>query len=508
MPESEREHAKKDDKLTVLLLLAGSALSGLGLAGLGAAADILLCAGALLAGAGTAFLLPARPAASERIPAARVQRPQALPGRPQVWMRIELSKGLAPYLPDERIEGVLHVVSNRDLRCDEVACEILGFEAGAAGKPLYTARAAVSGPTLLSAWVWRSFRFSIDPPLLQRPTLLSALGSTGWLLRFTLRAGALSWEEKVPVKFASPPPRRTPPLPEPLPAERAAPPGELQIRLSLELDREWLAPGDRIEGTLHVFSSEDLRCDEISCKLTCTAYTEGARAVLYEGRRLLSDPVLLPAGEWRSFRFSIDPPPLPLPPTRRGALERVEWELQFEIYAEGRTIRSKPVSVPMVLIVHPIRPAREILEGVVASVLEMLGFEARANVKRQTVYGSSVEVDVWAEGGGLAIYVSCKNKEEPVGADVIHQEAGRVSSLREEPGLKVIVAPKFTRSAKAAARASGFAVAELGEKATEENAAEVYRRLYEFFKYQIAVHSASEAYRKRKGVAARGGGLL
>jgi hypothetical protein len=408
-------------------------------------------------------------------------------------VRVELGKGSAPYLPDERIECVLHVVSNRDLRCDEVACEILGFEAGAAGEPLYTARAAVSGPTLLPAWVRRSFRFSIDPPLLRRPTLLSALDSTEWLLRFTLRAGALGWEEKVPVKFASPPPRQPPPLPEPLPAARREPRGEPQVRLRLELDREWFALGDRIEGTLHVFSSEDLRCDEISCKLTCTAYTEGARAVLYEGRRLLSDPVLLPAGEWRSFRFSIDPPLLPLPPTRRGALEWVEWELQFEIYAEGRTIRSEPVPV---LVAHPVRPAREVLEGVVASVLEALGFEAHTNVKRQTVSGFPIEVDVWAEGGGLAIYVSCKNREKPVGADVIHQEAGRVSSLREEPDLKVIVAPSFSESAKAAARVKGFELVELGVKVTEENAHEAFDILRERFKQLVELAKLSKRARR------------
>lgn len=128
----------------------------------------------------------------------------------------------------------------------------------------------------------------------------------------------------------------------------------------------------------------------------------------------------------------------------------MEWELQFEIYAGDRAVRSEPVPV---LVVQPIRPAREILEGVVASVLEALGFEARTNVKKWTVYGSPIEVDVWAEGEDLTVYVSCKNREEPIGADVIHQEAGRVSSLREEPDLKVIVAPSFTENAKAAARA-------------------------------------------------------
>jgi hypothetical protein len=379
MPESERVHAKKDDKLTVLLLLAGSALSGLGLAGLGAAADILLCAGALLAGAGTALLLPARPAVSERTPAARVQRPQALPGRPQVWMRIDLDKGLALYLPGEKIEGILHVVSSRDLRCDEISCEIRGFESGAAGEPLYSARVQLSGSFSLPAWVRRSFRFSIDPPLLQRPSLLSALDSAECVLRFTLRAGAFRQTVEMPARFARPP-------------------SELQ-------------------------------------------------------------PPLTGAGR----------PKLPAP---------------------------------------PLPPARETLEALVASVLEELGFAVYTNVERGTIHGSPVEVDVWAEGKGLTVYVSCKNWEKTVDRPVIDEEVGRVFSLREKPDLKVIVAPKFTRSAKAAARASGFAVAELGEKATEENAAEVYRRLYEFFKYQIAVHSASEAYRKRKGAAAREGGLL
>ena len=171
----------------------------------------------------------------------------------------------------------------------------------------------------------------------------------------------------------------------------------------------------------------------------------------------------------------------------------MEWELQFEIYAEGRAVRSEPVPV---LVVQPIRPAREILEGVVASVLETLGFEARANVKRQTVSGFPIEVDVWAEGEDLTVYVSCKNREEPIGADVIHQEAGRVSSLREEPDLKVIVAPSFTENAKAAARAKGFELVELGMKVTGENAHEAFGILRERFEQLVELAKLSKRARR------------
>ncbi len=342
-----------------------------------------------------------------------------------------------------------------------------------------------------------------------------------------------------------PSPPLPPPLPPPAPSQtgRAVPPPlklaeqPSRVKLEVKLDKECFPLGGRLEGFLHVLSDRDARCDEITCEIKCIAYTEvrvvdlereGAEDLLFQlfkalgeryvtvkkGRVLyieekpVSGPAFLPAWTWRSFRFSLNlPSPLLeyCPPTREGAGEKVEWELCFTLRAGNQ--RWTTGSVP-VRVVHPIRRAREVLEGIIAPVLEELGFEVRTNVVKETAYGSPVEVDVWAEGKGLTVYVSCKNWEKTVDRPVIDEEVGRVFSLREKPGLKVIVAPRFTRSAKAAARASGFAVAELGEKATEENAAEVYRRLYEFFKYQIAVHSASEAYRKRKGAAAREGGLL
>jgi hypothetical protein len=92
--------------------------------------------------------------------------------------------------------------------------------------------------------------------------------------------------------------------------------------------------------------------------------------------------------------------------------------------------------------------------------------------------------------------VSCKNREKPVGADAIHQEAGRVSSLREEPDLKVIVAPSFSEGAKAAARVKGFELVELGVKVTEENAHEAFDILRERFKQLVELAKLSKCARR------------
>jgi len=135
-----------------------------------------------------------------------------------------------------------------------------------------------------------------------------------------------------------------------------------------------------------------------------------------------------------------------------------------------------------------VRPTRDILESIVARVLEDLGFNVQTDVKLRAK-GGEVEVDVWAEKrvGDLVfrIYVSCKNWDRDVDRQVVDQEFGRVLQLDNMPHLRVLVVKSLTDPARKAALDDGFFVIELGEKASTENTEEicniVYKRFRELF---------------------------
>jgi hypothetical protein len=129
-----------------------------------------------------------------------------------------------------------------------------------------------------------------------------------------------------------------------------------------------------------------------------------------------------------------------------------------------------------------VKPSREILEGIVSSVFEGLGFRTSTNVSKEARRGSPIEVDVWAEravaGTRFSVYVSCKDWNRAVDRPVIDEESGRVLNLRDWPQMKVIVAKELTKPAKEAAEADGFIAVELGEKAEAGNARGIYELVY------------------------------
>jgi len=131
------------------------------------------------------------------------------------------------------------------------------------------------------------------------------------------------------------------------------------------------------------------------------------------------------------------------------------------------------------------KPSREVLEGIVASVLEDLGFKVSTNVRLEARRGSPIEVDVWAQRmigrTRFSIYVSCKNWDRAVDRSVIDEETGRVINLRDIPQLKVLIAKELTEPAREAAEADGFMVIELGRKADAENSKEIYEIVYRAF---------------------------
>lgn len=126
------------------------------------------------------------------------------------------------------------------------------------------------------------------------------------------------------------------------------------------------------------------------------------------------------------------------------------------------------------------KPAREILEAIVRDVLEDLGFKAETNVRLRTRGGGEVEVDVWAykTAPRFYVYVSCKNWDKEVDRTVVDQESGRTLNLIQIPHLRILVAKRLSDSARREALADGFIVIELGEKASTENAAEIYDHIY------------------------------
>jgi predicted RecB family endonuclease len=131
-----------------------------------------------------------------------------------------------------------------------------------------------------------------------------------------------------------------------------------------------------------------------------------------------------------------------------------------------------------------VKPSREVLEGIVASVLEDLGFRVSTNV-RLPARGGEVEVDVWAfksvGGSQFRVYVSCKNWDRDVDRHVVDQEFGRVLQLDYMPHLRVLIVKGLTEPARKAALDDGFMVIELGRKAEAENVQEVYEIVYRAF---------------------------
>jgi hypothetical protein len=128
--------------------------------------------------------------------------------------------------------------------------------------------------------------------------------------------------------------------------------------------------------------------------------------------------------------------------------------------------------------------ARDVLEGVVAGAFEAFGFSVEVDKRvRNPRTGTEVEIDVWGEkvieGARIIAYASCKNWNNPVEADVVRGEFGRLFQMPLIPHLRILVAPTFTDSAKKEAVANGFLVVEVGERASRENADKVYAKVYE-----------------------------
>jgi hypothetical protein len=128
------------------------------------------------------------------------------------------------------------------------------------------------------------------------------------------------------------------------------------------------------------------------------------------------------------------------------------------------------------------RRAKDILEDVVAEVLESLGFTVRVDQRVQGRSGE-IEVDVWGEkiigDTRFIVYASCKNWDNPVDVSIVREEFGRILQMILIPHVRLLVAPTFTDSARREAIANGFMVIEVGEKAHERNVDKIYLKVYD-----------------------------
>jgi hypothetical protein len=145
-----------------------------------------------------------------------------------------------------------------------------------------------------------------------------------------------------------------------------------------------------------------------------------------------------------------------------------------------------------------VKPSREVLEGIVAEALRGLGFATQTNV-RLPAKGGDIEVDVWGVksvgNAQFRVYVSCKNWDRDVDRTVVDHEFGRVLQLYQLPHLRILVVRSLTEPARKAAFDDGFFVIELGDKATTENAQEIYNVVYDKLK-EIFIGIAPERIMK------------
>lgn len=134
--------------------------------------------------------------------------------------------------------------------------------------------------------------------------------------------------------------------------------------------------------------------------------------------------------------------------------------------------------------------SKDILEDIVARVLQDLGFSVKICDKvkiynRITRKEEKIELDVQGEkiikDTIFIVYSSCKNqdKDNPVDSDTVKKEIGRIVQLPFKPHLNMLVASFIKDSAKDEASRNGFLVIEIGEKVREDNSPKVYLKLYE-----------------------------
>jgi hypothetical protein len=168
---------------------------------------------------------------------------------------------------------------------------------------------------------------------------------------------------------------------------------------------------------------------------------------------------------------------IPVPYLLDDVLKTLEEGVKRVRAAEARVEEAKVISGKFT----GLKPSREVLEGIVAEVLKSLGFSVQTNVKLPAK-GGDIEVDVWgikAVGGTqFRVYVSCKNWDRDADRQVVDQEFGRVLQLYQLPHLRILVVKSLTEPARKAAFDDGFFVIELGEKASVENAQEIYSIIY------------------------------
>jgi len=139
-----------------------------------------------------------------------------------------------------------------------------------------------------------------------------------------------------------------------------------------------------------------------------------------------------------------------------GSSLLIEFMSPTPVKVEGVRKTAEIQRAPSFVVQPPALPSvrrfssRDILEDVVASALEALGFSVRTDLKVTSRSGTEVEIDVLGEkvvgDAKFVVYASCKNWDKPVEVGVVREEFGRVLQMPLIPHVRVLVATAFTES--------------------------------------------------------------
>jgi len=129
-----------------------------------------------------------------------------------------------------------------------------------------------------------------------------------------------------------------------------------------------------------------------------------------------------------------------------------------------------------------LKPSREVLEGIVAEALKNFGFSVQTNVKLPAK-GGDIEVDVWVlrllVGLSLGFMYRVRIGIETLTDKLLIKNLGGFYRICwSMPHLRILVVKSLTEPARKVAFDDGFFVIELGEKASVENAQEIYNIIY------------------------------
>ncbi|RLG83571.1 MAG: hypothetical protein DRO40_04295 [Thermoprotei archaeon] len=155
------------------------------------------------------------------------------------------------------------------------------------------------------------------------------------------------------------------------------------------------------------------------------------------------------------------------------------------------------------------RKTRELLESIVAKIFNELGFSVETNTHVRLKSGLRAEVDVRAykviEDTMFEIWVECKNWNKYIGRDAVDKFYSTIINSIKSPNMAIIIAKELSKDAYQEAKANGFLVITLGDKAREDNLEQIENiiktKITRIFTLLAPVNRNLLNYTEEKGVA-------